>query len=191
MKSPWAASLAFLTCGGALLLGGCSTWNPMTWRSQSPEEKPAESKTQVVGDLAVPYGMFPVKVESFGLVTKLPGTGSDPPPSIQRAEVLADMKSRNVAHPSEILASKNTAVVVVRGVLRPGIQEGDRFDLEVHTSSQDETTSLRGGWLMETRLKEMAILQDAQLHEGHGWGIGEGAVLVDPNADSAKDRVMA
>jgi flagellar basal body P-ring protein FlgI len=172
-----------------LLFPGCSGWNPLIRRSQSPDEA-GSSGAKLVGDLAVPYGMFPVNVESVGLVTRLPGTGSDPVPSAYRAALLADMKARNVAQPNEVLASKNTALVIVRGVLRPGIQKGDTFDLEVRTPSRDETTSLRGGWLMEARLREMAVLEDQQVHEGRVYGLAEGAVLVDPSA-GAKDTVQA
>jgi flagellar basal body P-ring protein FlgI len=187
MRSLWANSLALLC--GLLLFTGCSVWNPLTRRSQSPDESAGEAK--LVGDLAVPYGMFPVNVESVGLVTRLPGTGSDPVPSVYRAALISDMKARNVTQPNEVLASKNTALVIVRGVLRPGIQKGDTFDLEVRTPSRDETTSLRGGWLMEARLKEMAVLDDSQVHEGRVWGLAEGAVMVDPSASTEKDRVAA
>lgn len=163
----------------------------MTRRSQSPDELAGDSKVKLVGDMAVPYGEFPVKVEAVGLVSKLPGTGSDPIPSVYRAALLSDMKARNVARPNEVLASKNTALVIIMGVLRPGIQKGDTFDVEVRTPSRDETTSLRGGWLMEARLKELAVLNDSQLHEGRVWGLAEGAVLVDPSAGAEKDRAQA
>jgi len=76
-------TLNICICIGVVLAAGCSPWN---YRSQSPEETPVGgSKVKLVGDLAGPYGMFPVKVEAVGLVVGLPGTGSDPPPSPQRA----------------------------------------------------------------------------------------------------------
>src|SRR5258706_464265 len=73
--------------------------------------------------------------------------------------------------------------------LPPGVQKGDKFDLEVQTPSRSDTTSLRGGWLMETRMTEMAVL-GGQIHEGHPWATGEGAVLVDPSANGEKDRAL-
>lgn len=194
MQRPWAVCWAVcwaLVCVGAMLLGGCTAWNPLSRRSQSPDTSQSKSTTSLVGGWTIPYGMFPVEVESIALVTRLPGTGSDPAPSVQRAALLADMKARNVAQPSQVLASTNTAMVMVRGVLRPGIQAGDRFDIEVRTATQDESTSLRGGWLMETRLKELAVLPDNQLHEGRVWGLGEGAVLIDPSADAENNPVLA
>jgi len=36
-----------------------------------------------------------------------------------------------VDNPNEVLMSPNTSLVLVRGFLRPGTQEGDRFDVEV------------------------------------------------------------
>ena len=75
--------------------------------------------------------------------------------------------------------------MLVRGFLRPGIQEGDRFDIEVRTSSRSEATSLRGGHLLETRLSEMAVLGD-QIRKGHMMAVAKGDILVDPTATPKK-----
>src|SRR5207344_1445246 len=56
--------------------------------------------------------------------------------------------------------------------------------------SGSETTSLRNGWLLSTRLSEMAVL-DQQVHEGHVLGLAEGAVLVDPSADPKSNPALA
>ena len=72
-----------------VLLGGCSV---LTVRSQSPDDGEVDSsRPPMVGDYAVPFGMFPVRVESVGLVTGLNDTGSDPAPSPQRAALLEDI----------------------------------------------------------------------------------------------------
>ncbi|MGD9644329.1 MAG: flagellar basal body P-ring protein FlgI [Pirellulales bacterium] len=162
-----------------LLSGGCGA---MSLRSQSPEDDEllvAAVETELVGDLAVADGMLPVAVEAIALVTGLPASGSDPPPSAERSELLDEMQKRGVLQPNQILASPNTSLVLVRGFLRPGIQKGDRFDLEVRIPSQSETTSLRDGFLMQTRLREMMAIS-SQLHAGHLLALGEGPVLVDP-----------
>ena len=70
----------------------------------------------------------------------------------------------------------------MRAYLRPGIQEGDHFDVEVRVPSRSETTSLRGGWLLPARLTEMAVLGE-QIRQGSVLGHAEGPVLVDPSAD--------
>ena len=50
-------------------------------------------------------------------------------------------------------------------------------DVEIRVPSGSDTTSLRGGWLLPTRLSEMAVL-DQQVKTGHVLGVAEGAVLV-------------
>lgn len=173
----------------SLSLGGCSSWNVLG-RSQSPDEESEEAKRiRLVGDLAVPFGVHPVRIEAVGLVTGLSGTGSDPMPSPQRAALVADMEARGVTLPNAVLASRDTSLVLVRGWLRPGIQKGDPLDVEIRIPSQSETTSLRGGYLLETRLKEQAVL-GGMLKEGHLLGLAKGPVLVDPSASPDREKVL-
>ncbi len=158
-------------------------------RSQSPEtDQPEQPQVELIGSFARPYGMEYVKVEGISLVSGLKGTGSDPPPSSQRALLLAEMQRRKVPHPARVLASPDTALVLVRGYLRPGVQKGDRFDVDVSVPSRSETQSLRGGFLLEARMTEMAILGN-QIHNGHLFALAEGAVLVDPSATGSDGRV--
>jgi len=181
------AAVAFLA---VLVACGCTMLHKPTVRSQSPEDDPAIN-ARLVGDMAVPTGMHAVRVEAIGLVTGLAGTGSDPGPSPQRAVLIDEMKARGVQNPNALLASKNVSLVLVQAWLRPGIQKGDRFDVEIRVPNRSQTKSLRGGYLLETRLKEMAALPDGMIHTGHEWGIAQGPVLVDPAADSNKDPLGA
>ena len=161
-------------------------------RSQSPEEDLdaiVESNTRLVADVAKPFGNSYVKIEAVALVTNLAGTGEDPAPSPQRAAILHELQTRGVQNPNQLLASPNTALVLVKGYLPPGVQKGDKFDLEVQIPSRSETTSLRGGWLMETRMAEMAVLGN-QIRDGHIMALGQGSILVDPSADGEKDRPL-
>lgn len=180
---------ALVGCG-AMILAGCSTWDWRAVRSQSPEQTTAatSSKTRLVGDWAVPFGTHSVRVEAVGLVSGLPGTGGDPPPSAQRAALVAEMQTRGVASPNTLLTSKNFAMVMVQGYLRPGIQKGDRFDVEVRVPARSDTASLRGGWLLETRLKELAVLGN-EIRGGNLLALAQGPVLVDPSADPAKNKL--
>jgi flagellar basal body P-ring protein FlgI len=181
-----------------VILGGCSTWNPLATRSQSPEEKAKErqkrrdTRGQLVGDVASPMGMFPVNIEAVGWVTGLHATGSDPEPSPQRAVLIEEMQRRGVENPNALLASHNASLVLVRGVLRPGIQKGDHFDVEVRVPGRSETTSLRGGYLLETRLTETRVMNDGMIHNGHEMGAAQGPILVDPTAtaNSETDRPL-
>jgi len=190
MKSP----LAWLWCG-VLLLAGCSCFDALSVRSQSPEaeDEPDDPKVRLVGDFAVPFGMFPIRIEAVGLVTGLNGTGSDPGPTPQRAALVDNMRARGVKNPNALLATRNTSLVLVQAVLRPGIRAGDHFDVEVRIPSRSETTSLRGGYLLETRLTELAALPDGFLHRGNDLGKAEGPVLIDPAGEGKageKDRVV-
>jgi flagellar basal body P-ring protein FlgI len=183
-----AGGLRFLVI--ALVLGGCS--GPIL-RPQSPEARidmPPMPDVKYVSELTHPYGMNFVKIEAVSLVTGLAGTGSDPPPTPQRAALIDEMKRREIPNPNEILASSDTSMVLARAFLRPGIQEGDRFDIEVRIPSQSETKSIRNGWLLQTRLTEMAVLNDS-IREGHVLGIAEGPILVDPTADPKIDPALA
>lgn len=122
---------------GAFVVVGCSPLDII--RGQSPEksENPLEAaQTRLIGDIAVPYGLQPLTVETVGLVTGLPGTGSDPPPSPERAKLLGEMQKRGVHNPNQVLASPNTALVLVRGYIRPGSSKGDPIDLEVRITNR-------------------------------------------------------
>ena len=176
---------------GCVWLAGCMSlpsWNMLS-RFQSPAEEEPIRKARLVGDMAVPFGVEPIRIENVGLVTGLPGTGQDPPPSPQRSALIAEMEARGVTMPNAVLASRETAMVMVRGWLRPGIQKGDTFDVEVRVPSQGEAVSLRGGYLLETRLKEQAVL-GGRILEGHTWALAKGPVLVDPTANPEQEKVL-
>ncbi|MBC7353402.1 MAG: flagellar basal body P-ring protein FlgI, partial [Thermogutta sp.] len=188
-RSLWFVIAIPVIMGLAPCIIGCSLW--MTGAKSPVLGETAEVKPpRLVGDLAVPYGLHSIVVEAIGLVTGLNGTGSDPLPSPERQFLLAEMQRRGVQNPNTVLASKNTALVLVRGYLRPGIQKGDVFDVEVRVPSRSETTSLRGGFLLEVPLREMMILRGA-VREGHILAKASGPVLVDPSADPEKDPIYA
>jgi hypothetical protein len=178
-----------LMCG-VVALGGCAS---RAINLQSPEDEfdLLESNVRLVGDFAVPYGLATAKVSGVALVTQLAGTGSDPPPSVLRSSLINEMQIRKVEHPNQVLASPNTALVLATGYLRPGIQKGERFDLFIQSPPQSETTSLRGGWLMETRLTDLTQeVQSRRLFAGRLRAVGQGPIVVDPLADAktARDR---
>jgi flagellar basal body P-ring protein FlgI len=181
--------LALLFCGAAIL-GGCSWFNE-TMRSQSPEApEPEEPRAKLVGDMAVPeiQSLSPVRVDAVGLVTGLHGTGSDPAPSPQRDALLEEMRTRGVANPNAVLRSGDVSLVMVEAILPAGVQKGDRVDADVRVLSRSETASLRGGYLLETRLAEMAIKE--RVHYGGLLALAQGPVMIDPTADPKKDPVL-
>jgi hypothetical protein len=142
----------------------------------------------LIKDVSVPWGLNHIALEGVGLVTGLDKTGSDPPPSPQRTALISDMQTYDVKNPNMVLSSPDTSLVLVRGFLPPGVQRGDQYDVEVRVPSKSETTSLRGGWLMRARLREMAVL-DHSLHTGHVEGLAEGHVLIDSVFHGGEDKV--
>lgn len=177
----------------AVALALCCGCSGPILRPQSPEARidlPPMPDVKYVSAYTHPYGMNYVKVEGISLVTGLAGTGSDPPPTQQRAALIDEMKRREVEDPNRLLASGDTSMVLVRMFLRPGIQKGDNVDVEVRVPTQSDTSSLRNGWLLSTRMTELAVLGQ-QIREGHVLGLAEGPVLVDPSANPEKDQALA
>lgn len=130
-------------------------------RNQSPEMAALlelDADVKLVGDYATAWGVLPQRVESAALVTNLPNSGSDPPPSPQRTALMNDIQARGVVEPNRLLGSPTTSLVWVRGFIPPGVRRGERFDVFVEVPAGNDTESLSGGWLMETRLSEMAVL---------------------------------
>lgn len=191
MSVPQPKNRYLLALTAAMCVGtGCMS--PL-FRQQSPEtsiESEPESTSQLISHVAHPYGLGYIKLEAVSMATGLSGTGEDPAPSPQRAALMDEMQRREVENPKQILASSDTALVLVRGFLRPGIQAGDRFDIEVRTSARSDTTSLRGGHLLETRMSETAVLGE-QLRTGHLMAVANGAILVDPSANSSDETALA
>ena len=179
----------FLLLSSSWLLAGCSSWSLFSPSKPKPAGDPVGDSPHTVGDLAVPFGMFPVKIEAVGLVAGLHGAGSDPEPSPQRAMLMAEMQRRGVENPNNLLATRNYSLVLVRGFLRPGIQKDDHFDVELRVKDRSETTSLRGGYLLETRLSDMAIIY-GRLLDGKVRAVAKGPVLVDPSATEKHNRTQ-
>ena len=142
-------------------------------------EPPADArpKTRLIGDLTRSVGMNYFKVENVGLVTNLQGSGSDPPASSHRGTLLGEMQSHKVDSPNRLLASPNTSLALVRGFIPPGAKKGDRFDVEVYLPTQSQTKSLYRGWLMRTRLREVAVVNNT-VHSGHVASLAGGPLLL-------------
>lgn len=180
-----AVCAAFLS-GAALL--GCHS--PL-FRGQSPDVETTlteDSGTPLVGDLTFASGMNPVQVQGVGLVVGLRDTGSDPAADANRQALLDEMETHEVDDPQTHLASKNTSLVLVAGLLPPGVQKGDRIDLEVTTPARSDTTSLRDGWLMQVRLREVAVLNNVQ-RKGDIDAIGGGDVVIDAMFEETEDKL--
>jgi hypothetical protein len=148
-----------------------------------------ENRVRLVGDLAVPWGLTWLKVDGVALVTKLNGTGSDPPPSPTRDKLIKEMQTHDVKSYSRALASDDTAMVLVRGYIPPGARKDDVFDVEVQIPTRSKTDSLKNGWLMQARLREYKVLD--RVREGDVAALANGSILVDSVFRASDPEVTA
>jgi len=147
-----------------------------------------DTTLQAVGDLTNLWGTKPLRAEGVSLVVDLAGRGGDLPPSEEREMLLAEMRTRKVDKPNEVLGSTNTALVMVSATIPPGAQRGDPLDIEVRVPPRGSVQSLAGGWLMQTRLREYARL-NKRLATGHLMAIAQGDVLIDAFVEGEDDEV--
>ncbi len=170
-------------------VAGC---NNMIRRGQSPDDQLLKltqeaDSTRYIEDACRIYGLNFAKIEGIGLVTNLDGTGSDPAPSGQREHLIDELKSRGIEDPTKLISSKDSSLVVLRGLLPPGLRKGERFDVEVKTLPKSETVSLDHGYLVQTRLRPMAQL-GRSVKQGHVTGYCKGSVLVDALFETRQDQ---
>jgi hypothetical protein len=106
-------------------------------------------------------GYEPQLVSNWGLVVNLHGTGSSDVPEFLRRKLVNEMSRKGLGNPRlnakdwtprRVLASRNTAVVAVFGMIPPGAVVGTTFDIWVSALPQTQTTSLAGGRLFTTDL---------------------------------------
>lgn len=169
-----------LLIGATLCVAMFSGCQNMKWRGQNPDgmSNGFDGTQEYIGDITTMWGLSYAKVEGIALVTQLDDTGSIPRPSAQKNYLVSEMRAHDVAKPNEILASSNTSLALVRGFLPPGVRKGDRFDVEIRTLPRSETKSLRGGFLMETRLRQMEAM-GGQVLQGHILASVKGPIIVD------------
>jgi len=185
LPSLWFGSFALIYLAGCASFGDADSELPDDLAVLADETV----ATKLVGKHTYPVHFRFKQIESIALVTGLAGTGSDPSASSQRSVLTGEMQTRNVINPTKVLADPNTSLVLVQATLPPGIQKGERFDLTVTIPRRSDTTSLEGGYLMATRLKEMAALNN-QIRTGHIFGAGQGALLIESSLSGSDDPVL-
>ena len=180
----WASLLT-----AQLLICGCTT-TPVDKKQITSDagQRLDPTAVQLIGDLTRVWGMQPQRVDGVSLIVGLPGTGSDPPPSVEREMLLAEMQRQEVDNPISVLASPTTALVHVRGLIPPGAKKGDRFDIDVSVPRESGARSLTRGWLMESRLHEYASI-NGRIAEGHLLALAQGDVLTHSVLDGAVDDI--
>jgi len=164
---------------------GCSSLFSGKKEKEPPFEMPtyetADGKPKLVSDCTFIGNYNIARVHGFGLVVDLPGTGGEDANTEHYQQVLNEMIRQKVPNARALLASPQTAVVELLAYIPPGMQAGERFDVEVRlpTSPQESSTiSLRGGRLMVTNLSEMMGVQ-GHIASGNTLAKVEGPILVD------------
>ncbi|MHC5082538.1 MAG: flagellar basal body P-ring protein FlgI [Planctomycetota bacterium] len=155
MRSHWSyITVCVLACG--LFIAGCA--------SEQKQEIPAETVAPeaTISSVArfVSYQSMPVR--GIGLVAGLPGTGSSEcPQKIQKhleKYILQQLSSDGSINAAAFIASQNTAVVEVLGIIPTMAGPRESFDIVVKPLAGTQTTSLDGGYLYTTELKEISRL---------------------------------
>ena len=177
---------------------GCQN---MIRRGQSPDDPLNISKyengtfkpsARPIKDVCVFFGLESQKVYGVGLATELGGTGSEPIESGQREHLQRELqltKSREAV--KELLASKDSELVIIEGRIPPGSRAGDSFDLEIVTMNESDGTSLENGIVLQSRLRKMSHLGN-RVRKGNITATAGGPVIVNSlvtNTDESGDAV--
>ena len=118
--------------------------------------RPAIDLGTTIGSLVKMSWPESVKLEGYGLVVALKGTGSgECPPGIrtylgQHLQTLFPGRRIDV---SKFIGGSDTAVVLVEGIMPTIASKNENFDVRVSALDGTQTTSLEGGWLLGTELK--------------------------------------
>lgn len=179
--------------GAALLaLVGCAK---QQLRLQAEDEGEREKyAVETVRSAAQFDNTEPLPVAGVGLVTGLADTGGDAPTGDYRTMLENDLKkdtkfvqklgAKNV---KELLASKETSLVLVSALFPAGAHKGDKIDIEVSLPAGSRTTSLRGGYLQKCVLFDYDLAQrvaptyasgNTSALKGHPVVQAEGSLLV-------------
>jgi hypothetical protein len=140
----------------------------------APADKPGLLKksdpplktSETVGDLGKVNPSAEIVVEGVGLVIGLNHTGSDPEPGAYRQKLLDAMRKARVPDAEKWLESDTTSLVIVRGRIPAGIGTEDTFDIEVALTPASTTTSLAGGILIMTELRQVGFTDKGQSLDG-------------------------
>lgn len=182
-------SVCLLSVAIVIVMSGCVD---KIRRGQSPDDSllnlSGDPDTSFIGRVCGVRGLRPAPVEGVGLAVGLDGTGSDPAPSSQKDYLVSELKTSELSKTiKSAISSKNTAMVLVRGLIPPAARKGDPIDLEIITAPKTDTESLKYGQLLKTELRPMAFL-NRSVRQGSVLGKAQGPILVDSVFESSNDK---
>lgn len=131
-----------------------------------------------------------MRVRGYGIVVGLGDKGSTDVPGPIRESLVGEIRKRNHAareqygtasiDPDEFLDSRDTAVVLVAGEIKPATLEGGSFDVSVQAVPGTETVSLSGGHLWRCELKMYRETSSGRVTEGRSLAYAEGPIYIAP-----------
>jgi len=147
-----------------------------------------------VGEICGLVGLDAVRVYGVGLATELNGTGSAPIESGQREHLQRELRlTNNRSDVKELMADKNTELIIIEGRIPPGARAGDHFDLLAVTMSESDATTIENGVVLKTRLRRMVNLGN-RVTKGGVAANAEGPVIIRSlvdNTDKDEDKLEA
>ena len=150
-KVIYAVATALVVC----LAYGCSQQDA---GKKSDDLASLEELGPTIGSLVRVTSPGTIKVEGYGLVSGLRGTGSaDCPPRIRvylTRYIRKQLPTGSKLNIDEYISRPDTAVVFVEAMMPAVASQGEYFDVLVTALPGTQTTSLEGGWLFETELKK-------------------------------------
>ena len=182
-RRPWAYRALVATAVLALFQVGAGP-------GKKKGKEPAPPKVQeTVGDLSFVVSRGEWKVEGVGLVRGLDNTGADAPPSAERKQLVDEMSKAGVEHAEKLLANPKFSMVIVRLTIPIGVNKTDRLDVQVEVPPACGTTSLAGGYLMMTRLREVARGAGTGLLGGPEMAIAQGPIMIGTPARPSDPKI--
>ncbi|MFM7057051.1 MAG: flagellar basal body P-ring protein FlgI [Planctomycetota bacterium] len=148
-------------------------------------------ETPLLSEYMSVQGNSLVVLRGVGLVMGLEGNGGDPSPSTLRTQLQNEMARRGVKDANRILSSRNTALVVVTAYLPAMVRKNQRFDVRVAIPPNSNARSLKGGWLLETRLFEEQNIQGRTALKAQEYAVAGGAILTGLGSGKPGDERQA
>ncbi len=172
---------------------GCASWLGRNGNGDDTEHLQKLLHVPELPDLiresAIPNGMQEIGIDGVAVVNQLPSTGGPAMPSIFRDRLLEEMKVNEVADPNEFLERDDNALVQVRGLIPPGARRGDMIDLQILTPPKTAATDLHGGWLLDTRMRHLQVLQNA-VRSSDVMSVATGFILTRADHDGTDDPTL-
>ncbi|MEM8874734.1 MAG: flagellar basal body P-ring protein FlgI [Planctomycetota bacterium] len=194
--------ISFVVLVAATMLGCTRTVQPDTPNERYPRlplREVPESLQGIVYQQVDLRNTGALQVSGYGLVVNLEGTGDSTAPIavreyIEKEIIRRGFGSRNGPYagvsPARILSDRRVAIVRVDGFIPPGAQKGQRFDIQVSALPGNQTTSLVGGTLYQSTLRQAERV--TQFNPGEQVNVlasAQGDIFVNPEyaAEGADD----